>query len=117
MSSSEEEVELSDENSDESPLSLSPEYEIEHESDGAFASQSAREDEDAAAAFAEKIARLSKSSGLKCTEHITKYFDGCHFVLFCLTKPTHFFLFLLASGRSSSIKGITCSDIPLTSSF
>ena len=38
MSSSEEEVEFSDENSDESPLSSSPEYEIEHESDGAFAS-------------------------------------------------------------------------------
>ena len=35
MSSSEEEVEFSDENSDESPLSSSPEYEIEHESDGA----------------------------------------------------------------------------------
>ena len=34
MSSSEEEVEFSDENSDESPLSSSPEYEIKHESDG-----------------------------------------------------------------------------------
>ena len=34
MSSSEEEVEFSDENSDESPLSSSLEYEIEHESDG-----------------------------------------------------------------------------------
>jgi len=54
MSSSEEEVEFSDENSDESPLSSSPEYEIEHESDGAFASPSASEDEDAAAVFAEE---------------------------------------------------------------
>ena len=34
MSSSEEEVEFSDKNSDESPLSSSPEYEIEHERDG-----------------------------------------------------------------------------------
>ena len=48
------EVDFSDENSDESPLSSSPEYEIEHESDGAFASPSASEDEDAAAAFAEE---------------------------------------------------------------
>ena len=47
MSSSEEEVEFSDENSDESP-------QIEHESDGAFASPSASEDEDAAAVFAEE---------------------------------------------------------------
>ncbi|KAK2572773.1 hypothetical protein P5673_001757 [Acropora cervicornis] len=54
MSSSEEEVQFSDENSDESPLSSSPEYEIEHESDGAFASPSASEDEDVAAAFAEE---------------------------------------------------------------
>ena len=60
---------------------------------------------------------LSKSSGLKCTEHITECFDGCHFALFCFTKSTHFFLLLLASGRSSSKKGITCSDIPLTLSF
>ena len=51
MFSSEEEVEFSDDNSDESPLT--PEYEIERESDGAFASPSASEDEDAAAAFAE----------------------------------------------------------------
>ena len=50
----EEEVEFSDENSEESPLSSSPECEIEHESDGAFASPSAGEDEDAAAAFAEE---------------------------------------------------------------
>ena len=49
----EEEVDFSDENSDESPISSSPEYEIEHESDGAFASPSASEDEDAAA-FAEE---------------------------------------------------------------
>ena len=49
-----EEEDFSDENSDESPLSSSPEYEIEHESDGAFASPSASEDEDAAAAFAEE---------------------------------------------------------------
>ena len=41
MSSSGEEVEFSDENSDESPLSSSPEYKIEHESDSAFASPSA----------------------------------------------------------------------------
>ena len=54
MWSSEEEVDFSDENSDESSLSSSPEYEIEHESDGAFASPSASEDEDAAAAFAEE---------------------------------------------------------------
>ena len=54
MSSSEEEVECSDANSDESTLSSSPEYEIEHESHGAFASRSASEDEDAAAAFAEE---------------------------------------------------------------
>ena len=54
MSSSEDEVEFSDANSDESTLSSSPEYEIEHESDGAFASPSASEDEDAAAAFAEE---------------------------------------------------------------
>ena len=54
MSLSEEEVEFSDENSDESPLSSSAEYEIEHENDGAFASPSASEDEDAAAAFAEE---------------------------------------------------------------
>ena len=38
--SSSEQVEFSDENSDESPLSSSPEYEIEHESDRAFASSS-----------------------------------------------------------------------------
>ncbi|XP_044182089.1 uncharacterized protein LOC114969988 [Acropora millepora] len=50
MCSSEEEVDFSDE----SPLSSSPEYEIEHESDGAFASPSASKDEDAAAAFAEE---------------------------------------------------------------
>ena len=55
MSSSEEEVEFSDNNSDESPLSSSLEYKIKHESDGAFASPSASEDEDAAAAaFAEE---------------------------------------------------------------
>ena len=54
MSSSEEEVEFSDQNSDESLLSLSPEYEIEHESNGAFASLLASEDEDAAAAFVEE---------------------------------------------------------------
>ena len=59
MPSSEEEVQFSDENSDESPLSSSPEYEIEHESDGAFGSPSAREDEAAAAAFAEKFFRRS----------------------------------------------------------
>ena len=41
MSSSGEEVEFSDENSDESPLSSSPEYKIEHESDSTFASLSA----------------------------------------------------------------------------
>ena len=52
--SSSEEVEFSDENSDESPRSSSPEYEIEHESDGAFASPLASEDEDAGAAFAEE---------------------------------------------------------------
>ena len=52
--SSSEEVQFSDENSDESPLSSSPEYEIEHESDGAFASPSASEDEDVAAAFTEE---------------------------------------------------------------
>ena len=50
--SSSEEVQFSDENSDESPLSSSPEYKIEHESDGALASPSASEDEDVAAAFA-----------------------------------------------------------------
>ena len=50
----EEEVEFSDENSDESPLSSSPEYKIEHKSDSAFASPSGSEDEDAAAAFAEE---------------------------------------------------------------
>ena len=38
ISSSSEEVEFSDENSDESPLSSSPEREIEHESDSTFAS-------------------------------------------------------------------------------
>ena len=54
MSSSEGEVEFSDENSDESPPSSSSEYEIEHQSDGAFASPSASEDEDAAAVFAEE---------------------------------------------------------------
>ena len=54
MSSSEEEVEFSDDNSYESPLSSFLEYEIEHESDGAFASPSASEDEDAAGAFAEE---------------------------------------------------------------
>ena len=59
ISSSEEEVEFSDENSDESPLSSSPQYEIEHESDGAFVSPSAREDEDAAAAFAEEPLKSS----------------------------------------------------------
>ena len=52
--SSEEEVDFSDENSEESPLSSSPEYEIEHESDSSFASPSESEDEDAAAAFAEE---------------------------------------------------------------
>ncbi|KAK2559081.1 hypothetical protein P5673_018726 [Acropora cervicornis] len=45
---------VSHENSDESPLSSSPEYEIEHGSDGVFASPSATEDEDAAAAFPEE---------------------------------------------------------------
>ena len=54
MSLSEEEVQFSDENSDESPLSSSPEYEIEHESDGAIASPSVSEDEDVAAAFAKE---------------------------------------------------------------
>ena len=59
MSSSEEEVEFSDENSDESRLSSSPEYEIEHESDGTFASPSTNEDEDAAAEFAEEPLKSS----------------------------------------------------------
>ena len=54
MSSSEDEVEFSDANSDEATPSLSPEYEIEHKSDGALASPSASEDEDAASAFAEE---------------------------------------------------------------
>ena len=59
----------------------------------------------------------SKSSGLKCTEHITERRYGSHLALFCFTKSTHFFLLLLASGRSSSKNGITCCDIPLASSF
>ena len=59
----------------------------------------------------------SKSSGLKCTEHITECFDGCHFALFYLIKSNHFFLRLFASGRSSSNNGITWSDISWTSSF
>ena len=59
----------------------------------------------------------SKSSGLKCTEHITERLEGCHLALFCFTNSTHFFLRLLASGRSSSKKGIKCSDMPRTSSF
>ena len=50
----EEEIEFSDDNWDKSPLSSSPEYEIKHESDGAFASPPASEDEDAAAAFVEE---------------------------------------------------------------
>ena len=54
MSSSEDEVEFSDANSDEATLSSSPEYEIEHKSDGAFASSLASQDEDAPAAFAEE---------------------------------------------------------------
>jgi len=33
------------------------------------------------------------------------------------TKSTHFFLLLLASGRSSSKKGVTCSNVHLASSF
>ena len=53
MSSSEDEVEFSDANADESTLSSSPEYEIEHESDGTFASPSMDEDA-AAAAFGEE---------------------------------------------------------------
>ena len=44
----------SDKNSDQSPLSSSPEYEIKYKSDGAFASPSASEDEDAAAEFTEE---------------------------------------------------------------
>ena len=59
----------------------------------------------------------SKSSGLKCTEHITEGFDDCHFALFCLTKPTLFFFRLFASGRSSLKNGISCSNVPWTSSF
>lgn len=39
------------------------------------------------------------------------------FALFCLTKPTLFFLRLFASGRSSSKNGISYSDVPWTSSF
>ena len=66
LSSSEEEVVFSDENSDKSPLSSSPEYEIEHESDGAFASPSASEDEDAAAAFAEVRSQMQNG------QHSTK---------------------------------------------
>ena len=66
MSSSEEEVEFSDENSDESPLSSSPEYGIEHESEGAFASPSASEDEDAAVAFAEEPLQMQNG------QHSTK---------------------------------------------
>lgn len=54
MSSSEEEFDLSDVNSDDLELSTSPEYEIEQENDGAFASPSTSEDEDAAAAFSEE---------------------------------------------------------------
>ena len=54
MSPSEEEVEFSDKNSDESPLSSSPKYKIKYESDGTFASPSASEDEDAAAVFTEE---------------------------------------------------------------
>ena len=54
MSSSEKEVEFSDKNSEESPLSSSPEYGIGHESDGALPCPSASEDEDAAAAFPEE---------------------------------------------------------------
>ena len=51
MSLSEEEVQFSDENSDESPLSSSQECEIEHESDGAFASPSVSEDEDVSGCY------------------------------------------------------------------
>ena len=51
MSLSEEEVQFSDENSDASPLSSSPECEIEHESDGAFASPSVSEDEDVSGCY------------------------------------------------------------------
>ena len=54
MSSSEEEFDLSDVNSDDLELSTSPEYKIEQENDGAFASPSTSEDEDAAAAFSEE---------------------------------------------------------------
>ena len=49
----------------------------------------------------------SKSSGLKCTEHITERFDGSHLPLFYFTKSTISSFFLLASGQSSSKNGIT----------
>ena len=46
----------------------------------------------------------SKSSDLKCAEHITECFDGCQFALFCFTKSTHFFLRFFDSCRSSPKK-------------
>ena len=76
--SSSEEVQFSDENSDESPLSSSPQYEIEHESDGAFASPSASDDEDAAAAFAEEPLTDAEWTAQYEREKITKNWNFPH---------------------------------------
>ena len=62
MSLLEEEVQFSDENSDESPLSSSPECEIEQESDGAFASPSVSEDEDVSGCYSQQQRKSSAFS-------------------------------------------------------
>ena len=54
MSASEEELEFSDVNSEDSEMSSSPEYEIEQESDGPSADLSTSDGEDVAA-FAEEL--------------------------------------------------------------
>ena len=59
---SEEEVQFSDENSDESQLSLSPECEIGHESHGAFASPSVSEDEDVSGCYNQQQRKSSAFS-------------------------------------------------------
>ena len=91
MSSSEEEVEFSDENSDESPLSSTPGYEIEHECDGFFASPSASEDKDAAAAFAE--GHCSSKRVVRLRSRAVGYERLRYCVTFTLLQCSCFFVF------------------------
>ena len=48
---------------------------------------------------------------MKCFEHTAECFVGSHFTRFILTKLTHFFRLLIASGQESPKKGMECTKI------